>query len=281
MSHEVRSIRQEYWRHADLPYVELRSTHKSAQPYKMHSHDQLSIGAIEEGITRVRYQGQEQIAREGDLVLIESNQPHSCNPQEGQLRSYHMLYLDMRWCLRKLSAIYGYAIERIRCDQFRIEDPLLFKNFLCLVQALQKGRLAEAEQQLECLTLPILSRYCVPNLESREEHEVTRYVRRHFMADLTSPASLDVLACELECRKETIIRLFKRDTGLPPMAFLNNMRIERAKSLLRAGINIAAVAAETGFVDQSHLHKAFVNYTAATPRQYQQARSIIYNNPMT
>ncbi len=280
MPHKVRGIEQKYWRHVDLPHVELRSTHKSAQPYKAHSHDQLSIGAIEEGITHVSYLGQEQTARTGDLVLIEPNRVHSCNPQEGQLRSYHMLFLDTGWCLDRLSAIYGHSIEHLHCDQFIVKDPLLFKTYLLLTHALLEENFAEAEGLLERLTLSILSRYCAPRLRGGKEHEATRYVRQHLAVDLASPPSLDALALELGYRKETIVRLFKQDTGLPPMAFLNNTRIEKAKSLLRTDISIAGVAAETGFVDQSHFHKAFVNYTASTPRQYQLAKSMTYNNPM-
>ena len=274
MPHQVRRIEQGYWRHIDLPQVELRSTHKSAQPYKMHSHNQFSIGAIEEGITQVSYMGQDQTARAGDLVLIEPRQMHSCNPHEGQLRSYHMLFLDTGWCLDRLSAIYKHSVEYLHCDQFIVKDTSLFKTYLLLVRALLEERLVEAEDLLERLTLTILSRYCAPRLGGGEEHEVTRYVRHQLVADLALPPTLDALASELACRKETIVRLFKQDTGLPPMAFLNNTRIEKAKSLLRTGMGIADVAAEIGFVDQSHFHKAFVNYTASTPRQYQQAKSI-------
>jgi len=269
---EVRSIEQGYWRHRDLPHVELRSTHKSAQAYKTHSHNQLSIGAIEEGVTLVQYLGEEQAARAGDIVLIEPGQAHSCNPQEGQLRSYHMLYLDTEWCLSRLSAIYKHRIEHLHCDQFIVKDSSLFKTYLLLVQAILAQRLVEVESLLENLSFSILSKYCAPRLAGDEEHEITRYLRRHLVSDLLSPPTLDDLASELACRKETIVRLFKRDTGLPPMAFLNNVRIEKAKSLLRTGTGIAEVAAETGYVDQSHFHKAFVNYTASTPRQYQQGK---------
>jgi AraC-like DNA-binding protein len=45
-------------------------------------------------------------------------------------------------------------------------------------------------------------------------------------------------------------------------------RIEFAKTRLRAGDEIADVGYQAGFADQSHFHKTFVSYTAATPRQY-------------
>ena len=91
------------------------------------------------------------------------------------------------------------------------------------------------------------------------------------------PPSLETLANELQYRQETIVRLFKQVTGLAPKEFINNARIQKAKIMLKAGMAIADVATEVGFVDQSHFHKAFVNYTASTPRQYQQAKSLSKN----
>ena len=41
---------------------------------------------------------------------------------------------------------------------------------------------------------------------------------------------------------------------------------------------IADVGYQAGFADQSHFHRTFVRYTAATPRQYALGRSISDNN---
>ncbi|HBK6161866.1 TPA: helix-turn-helix domain-containing protein, partial [Raoultella ornithinolytica] len=71
---------------------------------------------------------------------------------------------------------------------------------------------------------------------------------------------------------------FKQDTGLTPASFMNMARIEFAKTRLRAGDEIADVGYQAGFADQSHFHKTFVSYTAATPRQYALGRSISDNN---
>ncbi|WP_235319687.1 helix-turn-helix transcriptional regulator [Pectobacterium fontis] len=83
------------------------------------------------------------------------------------------------------------------------------------------------------------------------------------------------MAEELNLRRETIVRQFRHDTGLTPMAFLNNARIEYAKSLLKQGTTLVDASYQSGFCDQSHFHKTFVHYTAATPGQY--ARSIFDN----
>ncbi|VFS65467.1 L-rhamnose operon regulatory protein rhaS [Raoultella terrigena] len=97
-------------------------------------------------------------------------------------------------------------------------------------------------------------------------------------ASLPVPLSLDALADEFALRKETLIRTFKQDTGLTPASFINMARIEYARRRLRAGDEIADVGYQAGFADQSHFHKTFVSYTAATPRQYALGRSISDNN---
>ncbi|MGP8846824.1 helix-turn-helix domain-containing protein, partial [Enterobacter hormaechei] len=54
--------------------------------------------------------------------------------------------------------------------------------------------------------------------------------------------------------------------------------IDYARQRLRAGDEIADVGYQSGFADQSHFHRTFVRYTAATPRQYALGRSISDNN---
>jgi AraC-like DNA-binding protein len=107
-------------------------------------------------------------------------------------------------------------------------------------------------------------------------HAVSEQVQMALQENLQQPPTLDALAHAFSLRKETLIRTFKRDTGLTPGSFLNLARVEFAKSRLRAGDKLADVGYQSGFADQSHFHKTFVSYTAATPRQY--ARGSISDN---
>lgn len=63
------------------------------------------------------------------------------------------------------------------------------------------------------------------------------------------------------------VRVFHGTMGLPPHAYLNQIRLVRAKRLLLAGLPIADVAYETGFADQSHLTKRFERVYGVTPGQ--------------
>ncbi|MGH9335698.1 MAG: helix-turn-helix domain-containing protein, partial [Vicinamibacteria bacterium] len=60
-------------------------------------------------------------------------------------------------------------------------------------------------------------------------------------------------------------RAFRLAYGLPPHAFQTQLRVARARKLLREGLPPAAAAAETGFTDQSHLHRHFKRVVGVTP----------------
>ncbi len=86
----------------------------------------------------------------------------------------------------------------------------------------------------------------------------------------TLHASLRVrdIAARKGVSREYFSRRFARNAGMPPHAFRLAGRLNRARRLLRAGEPVAAVAAETGFADQSHLGRHFRHYFGATPGVY-------------
>jgi AraC-like DNA-binding protein len=278
MTTQPRSLNQGYWRHTDLPYLELRSTWSSRQPYQVHQHEQLSIGAIIEGQTCSIVAGTKVDVGQGECILIEPKMPHSCNPVADQPRSYHMLYVDKAWCLNYLSRLYGQHILRFTCPRRALSDPLLFERFLMLVASLHRGERREAREKGEALVTTFIERFCQPEAVACDMQSLTLAMKQKLLASLSEPPTLEQLSAALERRPETLIRAFQRDVGLTPKAFLNNARIEKSKQLLRAGLPIIDVAQELGFSDQSHFHKIFVALTAATPRQYQRLPSISDNN---
>lgn len=273
----VRDIEQYFFRHSGLPQMELRSTGHSTQGYKAHSHKEFSVGVLNAGTTCLSYDGQERIVQEGDLVMIEPDRIHACNPIDGGSRAYHMLYIDVQWCRERLSLLYGKAITHFCCDQVVIRSPAASGLFMMLVDTLQRGNAKGAAHVLDQLAITLLLQYCSPMPVSSRKSELSVQVKQKLMADLSQPPSLGDLAEEFGCARETLIRTFKESYGITPKSFVSNARVEKAKLLLRSGASIVDVASDMGFADQSQFHRAFVSYTASTPRQYQQSRSISDN----
>lgn len=275
----VKSVKQSYWRNACLPHVELRSTYQSRLGYDEHLHKAFSIGAILEGQTCVRYRGREKLAGVGELVLIEPDAPHSCNPLDDQARSYHMLYIDASWCLDRLSSLSGARAKQLHCCCFSVSDPLLFSRYLSLVDALMCYKVGRWQQALVAFIDPLMLRYCSHGMPLTERG-IIHFLRHRLQENLSSPPALAELASQLCLRPETLIRIFYREVGITPHAYVNCLRIEWAKLLLKQGGSIADIAQIVGFSDQSHFHKRFVAATAATPGQYLLERSIFDNPPL-
>jgi AraC-like DNA-binding protein len=80
--------------------------------------------------------------------------------------------------------------------------------------------------------------------------------------------SLESLSRQVGLSAFYFSRIFQQQTGLPPHAYRKQQRIQLAKRLLRRGLPIAQVAAETGFADQSHLTRHFKQIIGVTPGRY-------------
>jgi AraC-like DNA-binding protein len=68
------------------------------------------------------------------------------------------------------------------------------------------------------------------------------------------------------------LRLFRRHYGITPYAYQLHFRIAHAKRSLRGGAPLAQVAANYGFVDQSHFTRHFKRLVGVTPGQYARSR---------
>jgi AraC-like DNA-binding protein len=84
--------------------------------------------------------------------------------------------------------------------------------------------------------------------------------------------TLPELARTANITPSRLCRAFTRQVGLPPHAYQLKMRIDDAKRLLLQGHLVAAVAAMTGFADQSHLGRHFRRIVGTAPSTYQSAQ---------
>lgn len=161
----------------------------------------------------------------------------------------------------------------ITSSQPLLRDSPLFACFQQIVALMSRGRI----EQLPARVAQLLHALPLCAAAPQAPHHASALLFQRLATDLPAPPSLDKLAHDSALRKETVIRAVKQDTGLTPASLINMARIEFAKTRLRAGDPIADVGYQAGFADQSHFHKTFVSYTAATPRQYAHSRSISDN----
>jgi AraC-like DNA-binding protein len=110
-----------------------------------------------------------------------------------------------------------------------------------------------------------------PN-RSRRAPAAVGVVRDLLHERLDDPPTLAELAAMTELSQFALLRAFRAEMGLPPHAYLNQLRVRRARLLLDDGVPAADVAAQVGFADQAHLTRHFKRVVGVPPAAYQRER---------
>jgi len=93
-------------------------------------------------------------------------------------------------------------------------------------------------------------------------------------ADPDRPLSVAEAASVCGLSRSRFTAVFRQTTGLGFAAFRLRARLAfTARRLLTTEDTVARIAAEGGFVDASHLHRAFVKRYGCTPRQFREQRT--------
>lgn len=87
--------------------------------------------------------------------------------------------------------------------------------------------------------------------------------------NLSQKITIENIAEKLFLSKSTFIRQFTKITNTPPFEYLTNLRIEKAKKLLKeTKHSLTFIASECGFFDLSHFEKQFLKHCNTLPKQY-------------
>ncbi|WP_419812873.1 AraC family transcriptional regulator [Bacterioplanoides sp.] len=265
-----------FWRHNGLPYAELRRVNDGRKVnYAPHSHPQWSIGAITEGRCTFQYRQDHYPISSGDLVMMNPQWVHSCNPVEDHPWAYWMMYIDTHWLMQLLQDA-GLSADNVwqpinravippqdhttnwyqdYCEMAAVfsdnTSPLLAKQSLLIDFLLSlMGWLRNTTTQI---VLPPRA------LEA---------VAQRLTDNLSETPTLAELQAIADCSEGHLIRSFKSHYGLTPHAYLINQRIQYSQQLLKQGQGIADIAQQLAFSDQAHFQRAFKKLTATTPGQY-------------
>ncbi|MRX11784.1 helix-turn-helix domain-containing protein [Pseudoduganella sp. FT25W] len=83
--------------------------------------------------------------------------------------------------------------------------------------------------------------------------------------------SIEQLASQVELGPRSFMRRFKAATGYTPGAYLQLLRMARARQMLEDGdASIAAIAAAVGYADLTFFRRLFRRHTGLTPSVYRQ-----------
>ncbi|CAM4323426.1 AraC family transcriptional regulator [Paenibacillus typhae] len=93
---------------------------------------------------------------------------------------------------------------------------------------------------------------------------------RWFQTQYMLPVSIDKLAASLGYHRTHFTKVFKQLTSQSPKQYINQVRLERAKELLRTNLSVEQVGNSCGFTDPLYFSKQFKLWTGESPSQFRE-----------
>jgi AraC-like DNA-binding protein len=250
------------WRPPVPGLSEVLHAHFTRHAYPAHVHGEWTVLLVDAGGVDYLLDGTRQQAVTRQVTVLPPYVTHDGRSAAPGGFDKRVLYVDGRWLPEQLTG------AAVRSPSLR--DAELVAAVSALHSRLGAGAdPLEAESRLAMVAERIaLHLSSVPAPSPDRDPGLARLVRTRLEED---QPTLESLARELGTHPSHLVRVFRREYGLPPHRYVVGRRLDRARRLLLDGRSIAEVAAETGFHDQSHLTRHFRALLGTTPGAFRSA----------
>ncbi len=107
----------------------------------------------------------------------------------------------------------------------------------------------------------------------KSEHFIIEKAKKRILESFAETISLQSIAEELDIHPVWLSQLFKKETGQNFLDFVTELRIDKAKTLLReSNDKIYEIALSVGYADLQYFGKVFKKRTGITPKEYRYGR---------
>lgn len=201
-------------------------------------------------------------ASQGDIVFLNQKDPYYFEVQSG---TYHYIYINFKTPEEDL--------KQFKNNVYTLKDQQVLRNSFEKLNTIWLYK--KYPYKLECKSILYHTLYRILRSDSSEHilsdkyskiKDAVEYMTRHYMdKDITISNVAGILdLCEVHFR-----RLFKEVYSISPIKYLNVLRIERAKDLLKVkGMPISDIADKVGYSSVFYFSKIFKKETGDTPTQY-------------
>jgi AraC-like DNA-binding protein len=265
-----------YWQHAAVRGVDLLRARFVTHRYGRHAHETYTFGVIEAGIEEFDYGGSLLRAGPGGVALLNPDTVHTGQAGTPAGWTYRVLYPEVS-VVTSIAAELGWQRGTPWFPETVLYDPATATLLGQAHRAAEHGDQLASSSLLTAALTRLLRAHAAPHpahprdLASQAPASVSA-VRDLLPERLADAPSLAELAALTGLSQFALLRAFRRETGMPPHAYLNQLRVRRARLLLDSGLAPADVAAQTGFADQAHLTRHFKRVVGVPPAAYQRER---------
>ena len=272
---------------SDFPIrMERKEYHEPGPILKKHWHEELMIFYIEKGSAIIHCNSQPIPVSAGDLVIINTNDIHYVeNCCSHFVESYILIdfnfLLSQKDDLCQTKYITPLLQNRIRFQNKIKNDDELISQVLDLFSEYEQKRQGYElwiKAGFYRILVLLMRYYAIPvteEIKNRQHHQlrsVLKYIDEHYDQKI----NLKGLAAMTNVSPHHFCRLFKSITGMPPVAYVNYLRINAAMKLLQQQhhLPISEVALAVGFNDSNYFSRLFRKYKNISPKDVAKELSI-------
>jgi AraC-like DNA-binding protein len=108
-------------------------------------------------------------------------------------------------------------------------------------------------------------------LQNRPERQLTDKLKKYIEENFRNPdTNISITAYHFNMNPAYLSTVFREETGISLLEFINTLRIEEGKRLLRSGKEVIETAELCGFRGSGAFIRVFKKLTGLTPGQYQE-----------
>lgn len=264
-----------YWRSPLLENSDFLTARYIEHEFAPHWHETFTVAVIEAGAEKYLYRGEEQLAPRGTLAIINPGEIHTGSRAAEEGWHYRVFYPPVAFIEQLARDISERETVSVAFDRSVVADADVVARLGYAHRLLESNsEVLLAESALVSSMGMLLRRHArMAPTQAVSAGDPRVAVMKDRLADETAAElSLTELAATAGLSAWHALRLFSRTTGLPPHAWRTQLRINRSLALLRAGLPVTQVAAETGFTDQSHFTRHFRRTFGVPPGRWQAAQ---------
>lgn len=254
------------WRLRGLAGLELMRARYLSHVFARHGHETFAVGVVQDGHEEIWFRGGTERAGPGGLVFINPEEVHTGVAVTDRGWAYRVLYPPTT-LMAELAGVRGTpSFGRKVVYDARFAELLVTAH-----RATQTADALTAQTAILSVLAQLLRRYGAAVGSQRSPGGLAARVRDILRERLVDPPSLTELAAQVGGRPFPVLRSFRDAYGLPPHAFVTQLRVREACRLLAAGLPAVEVAPAVGFFDQAHLSRHFRRLVGVPPGAYQRA----------
>ena len=248
---------------------------RTVQPYHIHPlgfrQGQFAASPGGRRAGSLLYDGQSHCLQAGDCVFIDCRKPYAQGSSEENLWS-------LKWAHfygSSMNGIYEKYVERGGRPAFTPQEPALFASLLDCLLAIAGTedyiRDMRINEKLTGLLTLLMAESWHPEAGSHigGKKKSLQYVKTYLEEHYREKITLDRLAGQFYLNKFYLARTFKEQFGATVLGYLEQVRITRAKQLLRfSDLTAEAVGQEVGIGEPGYFCRVFKKVEGISPGEY-------------